>query len=184
MLGWWFEDFFSSEILLPKLSSGYPNRPYSHLPCLVKRLVVLLPAETMMPSIEPYPRHHDKIQYLFLIRSYIAFATNLQLRFYAVVTKKLHSTFFGVYIGHDVTQAISEKALLLIEEVSFVLVLTSTNVCHCYHSIGKIPSVGLCVYSRPTKVSDTVLSYRTNFPSCLSPQVSPYVMMISFKAGK
>ena len=69
-----------------------------------------------------------------------------------------------VYIRHDVTQAISEKTLLLIEEVSFTLVLTSKNVCHCYHSIGKIPSVGLHVHSRPTKVFDNVLSYRTNFP--------------------
>ena len=57
---------------------------------------------------------------------------------------------------HDAN--ISEKALLLIEEVSFILVLTSIKVCHCYHSTGKIPSVGLHVYSRPTKVFDTVLS--------------------------
>jgi len=121
--------------------------------------MVLLSAETMKPSIEHYPRQHDKIQYLFLIRSYIAFATNLQLRFYAVVTKKLHSTFFSICIymsRHDAN--ISEKALLLIEEVSFILVLTSIKVCHCYHSTGKIPSVGLHVYSRPTKVFDTVLS--------------------------
>ena len=58
------------------------------------RLMVLLPAETMKPSIELYPRQRDKIQYLFLIRTYIVFTTNLQLRFYAVVTKKLHSAFF------------------------------------------------------------------------------------------
>jgi hypothetical protein len=178
---------FYSEILLPKLSSGYPNRHYSHLPCLVIRLMILLPAETMKVSTEPYPRQRDKIQYLFLIRTYIVYATSLQLRFYAVFTKKLHSAFFQciyIYICHDVTQAISEKALLLTEEVSFILVLTSTKVCHCYHSTGKILSVGLHVHSRPTKVFDTVRSYRTNFPSSLSSQVSPYVTMISFKAGK
>jgi len=35
----------------------------------------------MKTSTEPYTRQRDKIQYLFLISSYIVFATSLQLRF-------------------------------------------------------------------------------------------------------
>jgi len=139
----------------------------------------------MKTSIEPYPRQWDKIQYLFLIRSCIVFATNFQLRFYAVVTKNCIPLFsVYTYICHDVTQVISEKALLLIEDVSFILVINFTKVCHCYHSIGNVLSVRPHVHSRPTNVFDTVLSYKTNFPSSFSPQVSPCVMMTLFKAEK
>jgi len=87
-----------------------------------------------------------------------------------------------IYMCHDVTQAISKKALLIIEGVSFILVITCTKVCRCYHSIGKALSVGLHGHV-PTNVFDTVLSYRTNFPSSLSPQVGPCVMLILLKAG-
>jgi hypothetical protein len=64
----------------------------------------------------------------------------------------------SVYISYDVTQAISEKASQLIEEVSFILALTSSTICHCHLSTGKVPSVELHVHSRPTQVFDTVLS--------------------------